>query len=110
MRETITFKRAEKTKDGPGQRIKTWVAVDGLIDLPAHVEFIPGVETYRGSRVQADVVAVFELRSPPFPVSVMYQLVHSGVAYGVTSAVPIEGMYEGGFRWIRVFVKADANG
>lgn len=110
MRESITIKSATKQKDAPGQRIKTWTAIPALTNLPAHMEFIPGVEKFRDSRVQADVLAVFELRITDTPISTNHQLVHKGVAYGIESVRPIEGMYEGGFRWQRIMVKADANG
>lgn len=111
MRELVTIQTLTTTVDAVGQRVPTFKTNSDLFRIPAHVEHIAGAETFRGHQLEAGVVAVFEMRNAD--VSAMDQLTHvtgKNKAYGITSVRPVEGKFEGGFKWMYVFVKAVADG
>lgn len=121
-RERITLQAPVRVKDGSGYPVDTFPAgtyVQGLRNLHASFEQTGGGEYMRGQteqmqgqQVEADIVGVFVVRLPPVPVLATYQLLHVNAgnkAYGVVSARPKEGVDEGGFRELQIFVKALAN-
>lgn len=88
--------------------------VSGLKDLHASFEHVGGGESMRSGSEQLDpeVIGIFECRLPRVAVKPTYQLLHVNAgnkAYGVVSARPKEGVDEGGFRTLRIFVKALAD-
>lgn len=111
-RERITVQAPTKVDVGYNQKRVSFPAesfVPGMRCMPARYEYIRGLETYRGRQIQADVHAVFEVRTPALAILPTYQVLHvnsDNKAYGIVSVQPAEGKSEGGFRRTYIFVKA----
>lgn len=111
-RERITFQApvSEKTEYGH-DKIVAYSNIDDMTGIHASFEHIGGTETFRGRQVEAGVYGVFEIRYPRRDVRPTWRVLHVNdhdKPYEIVSARPAEHQYEGGNRFMWVFVKAVA--
>ena len=112
MRERITIKQPVYVKNSAGQRV-----IDTYIDIvtasPAKFLHTGGTESYHGRQLEANVIAVFEIRLPrgvEVPTTCIVEHLNAGgTEYGIVSVRPLEGKLEGGFRWVELYVRGLAN-
>lgn len=109
-RHRITIQSAVTETGGYGQKkITSWANVIGLVDIPADYTVTGGTETFRGHQVQADVVAVFSIRTHPTAITPLHRVLYLGQAFGIVSIRPSDGPFESGHRDTLIFVKALAD-
>jgi hypothetical protein len=106
-RHRITIESAVTELGDYGQKkITSWQPVAGLEDIPSDYTVTGGTETFRGSQVQADVVAVFSIRTHPTAITPIHRVLYAGKAYGIVAVRPSDGPFESGHRDTLIFVKA----
>jgi hypothetical protein len=113
MRERVTIQSAQRKNDAYNQPIfDGWYDIPELTGLPANWEHTGGTETFRGRQVEAGIAGVFELRLPPVEITPAMRVKHLNFAdktYEIVSVRPSDNGYEGGFRYVLVFVRALAD-
>lgn len=109
-RHRITIQSAITETGGYGQTKTTgWANVTGLVNIPADYAVTGGTETFRGQQVQADVIAVFTIRTHPTAITPLHRVLYLDQAYGIVSVRPSDGPFESGHRDTLIFVKALAD-
>lgn len=108
-RDRITFQQPVITKNSYGQDIATGYSnVPDLVSVHADFTHTGGTEVFRGRQIEAGVVGVFEIRMPRQTIDPRWRVLHlnkDNTPYEIVSARPTEGEYEGGDRFMWVFVK-----
>lgn len=108
-RDRIAFQSPVTTKTSYGQdKVTSYVNVTGLDNVHADFTHTGGTETFRGRQIEAGVVGVFEIRMPRVEIDPRWRVLHvnkSNKPYEIVSARPAEGEYEGGDRFMWLFVK-----
>jgi len=61
MRNRITFRQVEETRDTAMQPVRTWSAF--MVDVPASVERVTGGEIVRGRQMEATVTDLITIRT-----------------------------------------------
>lgn len=108
-RERITFQAPTTAKSDYGQdKVTGYAPVTGLVKIHADFTHTGGTETFRGRQIEANVQGVFEIRLPRVAIDPKWRIVHvtgGNKVYEIVSARPAEYDYEGGDKFMWVFVR-----